>query len=50
MIEGIDLGVLEGDKPLIFKPEISNEDYLKLGLILFLSFFVSVLLANAITR
>ena len=50
MQEQFNLGVISGDKPLKIEAKITDIDLLKIGIVIFIAFFLSGLLANIISR
>jgi len=46
----LDLGILTGDNSLKVEAVISNEQLLRVGGVVFVALFMSVLLANIITK
>jgi hypothetical protein len=46
----LDLGVITGDKTLKHEFVLSNTDLLKVGVVIFIAFFISTLLGNLLVR
>lgn len=49
-MENLDLGVITGEKSLKIEAKVTDDDLLKIGAVLFVALFFSVLFANLITR
>ena len=49
-MENLDLGVLSGDATLKHELVLNNAELIKIGLVIFVAFFVSTFLANLITK
>ena len=50
MLDQFNLGTLSGDKPFQIEAKISNADLMKVGIVIFIAFFLSTFLANLIIK
>jgi hypothetical protein len=50
MLDQFNLGTISGDKPFQVEAKVSNNDLIKVGVVIFISFFLSTFLANLILK